>query len=1385
MRQITRGIAAGLLLLIAAFNVSAQTEVGGAPITSDQSWTLAGSPYQVVGDVTIGAGATLTIEPGVTVEFMGPFEFRVNGILRSIGALPDVAADVRLQPADVEWITFTQDVDGLPLDQRWRGIRFDNSPPGSAVQWTIIEYGYARGIWPDNNGGGIFVRACSPRIENVVLRHNRADNFGGGATLLSSASVFRNTLLHSNYADVSGGGLYMDLSAITLNNLTVAYNKAGATDVTPGSHGNGIFFGPGSNPMIRSSIFFHNRHTSIDDEGYFNAGRNDSNDPEIRNSINTAGPDNIQNFVTTDSMGVGFAERIFFTLEDSSNAIDTGLLEDGRWVNEPLPNGGPSGGRINMGAYGGTKLAAKSLPVAKPINSRGDRSDFLPFPSTRPGRTNSANVRIENIGAGLLTVRRDSVRFVPTSQFSDRFTIPQFQTMTVRPDSVGDFLVSYTAQVGDDFTDTLEIGTNGGVVKFRLRALAFDPLIEVEITEIDYGTVQIGEPVDREVLVRNNGTTVLKVNPFSFRTGNFVRVDNGASTDIPAGSEATYLIRCNPIVTGPLSDVLRMGSNDVPHSIDLTAYARGALPEVLTPLDRNLDFAFVKIGETVSKEITFRNNGNELFTIDSVRTSNPVFSADISTFEVDSAGTADLTVDFSPTVLNTFNDTLRVYGPHNTWVFLLHGRGTEGGEYFSGVIPNEANRIPSVWGANGQMVYVCAGPSVIPPGEKLTILPGVTVYFEAGDFIQVEGVLEVLGEEGDSVYFKPLLGQRHGSLRFLASSEGTRMNYAVIDSGRTLTVAEINTHFGFSASDPNRILAGQPHYLAHGGGLSVYSCNPLLNNITIRNSFSHQDGGGLWVYQSSPTLLNITVEDNEATRDGGGVFLWGSEPNFHASTIQTNTSNRHGGGIAFYSHSNALFTNNVVLGNLAHGWGGGILVSEHSSPMILNDVLFDNVDDSLANGMYVRGSSRPIFRNSVLWNSGGETIVRQPGSEVIARYSFIEGGYAEGSNILTTNPMLDPSNGYRPLAGSPVIDAGDPAGAYADFSFPPSKGTTRNDAGITGGPYAAYTGGAVLRMAIFRNPATRRGLQFIVNSSAALDGNAAPTVTFSSFTEERQLQVTTIDNTMHVWRASFVADQDMVFEVTAVGTLNSEEVRSTRTGTISLFKPGIGGMMPFAGGGRLVLPPDAMGEETMLVGMSELSASLPEAAAYATIAGERVSITGPDETWHVAGELILPYDSGVVPAGRESGVSVWREDGEGWTLLESLVDPSARTVHAKVDRPGSFIVLYESAGEVSGYLPVSTSLQANYPNPFNPSTTIPFDLRNAADLNIAIFNVLGQKVAIVAQGWYTAGQHKAVWDGRDLSGRPVASGLYLYRMEARPADGSASLVQTRKLILMR
>jgi hypothetical protein len=88
-------------------------------------------------------------------------------------------------------------------------------------------------------------------------------------------------------------------------------------------------------------------------------------------------------------------------------------------------------------------------------------------------------------------------------------------------------------------------------------------------------------------------------------------------------------------------------------------------------------------------------------------------------------------------------------------------------------------------------------------------------------------------------------------------------------------------------------------------------------------------------------------------------------------------------------------------------------------------------------------------------------------------------------------------------------------------------------------------------------------------------------------------------------------------------------------------------------------------------------------------------------------------------------------------------------------------------------------LEQNVPNPFNPTTTIRYTLPQASDVELAVFGVDGKLVRVLQSGAKPAGTFAATWDGRDDSGRSVASGVYFYRLRA------GSFNETRKMVLLK
>ncbi len=153
----------------------------------------------------------------------------------------------------------------------------------------------------------------------------------------------------------------------------------------------------------------------------------------------------------------------------------------------------------------------------------------------------------------------------------------------------------------------------------------------------------------------------------------------------------------------------------------------------------------------------------------------------------------------------------------------------------------------------------------------------------------------------------------------------------------------------------------------------------------------------------------------------------------------------------------------------------------------------------------------------------------------------------------------------------------------------------------------------------------------------------------------------------------------------------------------------------------------------------------------------------------------------VVLTGQRDGLPVvegrYRLPGTGGQVLPGDVNGDGAVDLVVLGRNmeggpgGAFVFLNQrtSATTVTtetATVPSAFVLGANYPNPFNPATTIPLALpAQASEVALTIYNVLGQPVRHVWAGSLAAGAHRLAWDGRDAQGRPVAAGVYWYRLQ--------------------
>ncbi len=188
-----------VLFIMSTLTIFGQTTVSG---TQSGTWTTAGSPYQVTGDITIPTGQTLTIEPGVTIEFQAHYRIYVQGKILANGT-------------EANPILFTS----VDHNTGWGGIRLYEIPEISIFRYCHFTYGKtsATGNYPDMHGGAFVLKDADAEFYHCRFENNDAtgdDNGMGGAiycmntgSSTQSLTRFEDCIFKNNHAYGEGGAI--------------------------------------------------------------------------------------------------------------------------------------------------------------------------------------------------------------------------------------------------------------------------------------------------------------------------------------------------------------------------------------------------------------------------------------------------------------------------------------------------------------------------------------------------------------------------------------------------------------------------------------------------------------------------------------------------------------------------------------------------------------------------------------------------------------------------------------------------------------------------------------------------------------------------------------------------------------------------------------------------------------------------------------------------------------------------------------------------------------------------------------------------------------------------------------------------------------------------
>ena len=208
--------------------------------------------------------------------------------------------------------------------------------------------------------------------------------------------------------------------------------------------------------------------------------------------------------------------------------------------------------------------------------------------------------------------------------------------------------------------------------------------------------------------------------------------------------------------------------------------------------------------------------------------------------------------------------------------------------------------------------------------------------------------------------------------------------------------------------------------------------------------------------------------------------------------------------------------------------------------------------------------------------------------------------------------------------------------------------------------------------------------------------------------------------------------------------------------------------------------PDVVGTGLYVVGLEPPSASVPLpvelAGLEAVFDGEAVLLSWRTLSERDASAFVVERRSGAQAPWVEVGrVEAAGDVGRAYAWRDDAPPPGTDRLAYRlrqVDRDGT--TTYSPEVLVERAVPRRLTLYRNYPNPFNPTTTIRYDLPAAQRVRLTVYDVLGRKVAVLVDGMETAGRKRVVFEAANLP-----SGTYLYRLEA------GSFTQVQRMLLLK
>jgi hypothetical protein len=651
------------------------------------------------------------------------------------------------------------------------------------------------------------------------------------------------------------------------------------------------------------------------------------------------------------------------------------------------------------------------------------------------------------------------------------------------------------------------------------------------------------------------------------------------------------------------------------------------------------------------------------------------------------------------------------------------------------------------------------------------------VHYVPGTYTTIQSALNACAT-GDTVLVAP--GIYYENLTW----PNTQSISLFSDSGRDVTVIDggaINRVIKLDVGvDTTTVIKGftiRNGYDQFGAGIRcIYNSSPTItqNTITYNTAYgpNYGLGGGIGIFSySSPRIIDNIITYNSADSVGGGISCTGfSNPIIKNNIIRNNEADI-GGGIHCFDNANPVISHNFIDSNKAFIKGGGIRCKTFSSPQIIfNNITYNEAVDTVGGGISCSDHSSPLINNNyIAYNStggsGGGISCGYNSSPIITYNEIFENYGLAGGGILcvyNSAPNIQfntiRNNSCQGGGGGIVV-------SECDSTYIANNLITENIAGVCGGGLALLASTSIIKYNTieFNTNYTEGGGMWFANGDQSVVG-----INDINYNNGDGVYCTDGGNPVLNW--------NNICDNSGYGVRNTDPFVMVDAQYNWWDDPnGPGGVGPGAGDEVSSYVNYAYWLHEPLIIPVEL---ISFTAVYA--GGEIIL------NWETASEInnlgfeierrIINNEEQAewMLIGFREGYGTTSEPKE-YSYVDKISGINANAISYRlkqIDFNGS----YEYSDEVfvDNLAPIDFVLEQNYPNPFNPTTTIIYGLPMKSQVELVIYNALGESVLQLINEETPAGSYEVEFNATTLP-----SGVYFYQLRAE------NFVETKKMVLMK